>query len=125
MASRSWRVRLGHEAGRDLASILRWTAGTFGPRQAEAYRDTLIAALTALEAGPTLPGSTARDEIYPGIRTLHVAREGRRGRHAVMNQKTGESTIEVLRILHDSMDLARHLPPEEPTAERGGAEGIG
>jgi len=41
---------------------------------------------------------------------LHVAPQGRKGRH-LMVFRTHEQggVIEVLRILHDSMDLARHL----------------
>jgi toxin ParE1/3/4 len=38
-----------------------------------------------------------------------VAREGRRGRHFVLFRAGPEQTIEVLRILHDAMDLSRHL----------------
>ena len=41
---------------------------------------------------------------------LHVAPQGRKGRH-LMVFRTHEQggVIEVLRILHDSMGLARHL----------------
>ena len=44
--------------------------------------------------------------------TLHVARQGRKGRHLVAC-RTGVTadppTIDVLRILHDSMELSRHI----------------
>ena len=56
--------------------------------------------------------------VYCGndIRTLHVARDGRKGRHFVMfrvGSIDGRDVIDVLRLLHDSMDLERHLPPTE------------
>jgi toxin ParE1/3/4 len=54
----------------------------------------------------------SREEIRPNIRTLHVARHGRRGRHFIMYRAALDHVIEVVRILHDAMDLARHLPPE-------------
>jgi toxin ParE1/3/4 len=53
-----------------------------------------------------------RDEIGAGIRTLHVARQGRKGRHFVAFSVTEGHIINVLRLLHDSMDLAKHLPEE-------------
>jgi hypothetical protein len=34
----------------------------------------------------------------------------RRARHVLLYQVTADREIRVVRILHDSMDLARHLP---------------
>lgn len=111
MAGPAWRVRLGAAAELDVANILRWTTGTFGVRQAHLYRDTLLLAVHALGDGPHPPGSRMREEIGPGIHTLHVARGGRRGRHFLLYRVADERTIEIVRVLHDSMDLGRHLPP--------------
>ncbi len=74
------------------------------------YRETLIDALKALATGPAVPGSIARDAIQAGLRSLHVARHGRTGRHFILYRATTDDTIEVVRILHDTMDLARHVP---------------
>ena len=71
------------------------------------YRRTLIAALTSLHAGPYLPDSAARDEIQPGLRSLHVARRGRRGHNFVLHLSDDVATVEIVRILHETMDLAR------------------
>ena len=68
----------------------------------------------ALSEGPNVPGSLERDEIADGLRSLHVARQGRRGRHFVIYRAAGDDTIEVVRILHDAMDIARHVPRAEP-----------
>jgi toxin ParE1/3/4 len=46
-----WRVRLGAEAEKDFVRILKYTADTFGERQAAIYQTTLIDALTAVSAG--------------------------------------------------------------------------
>jgi toxin ParE1/3/4 len=110
MAPPKWRVRLGSDAEADLAAILQWTADAFGPAQTHAYRDVLVAAVRALEHGPDPIGSRQRDEIGAGLRTLHVARHGRRGRHLLLYRVAHGSTIEVIRILHDSMELWRHVP---------------
>jgi toxin ParE1/3/4 len=110
VAGRRWRVRLGATAELDFANVVRWTADNFGARQARLYRDTLIQAIGDLANGPDVPGSRAREEIMPGIRTLHVARHGRRGRHLLMYRAAPSGTIEIVRILHDAMELQRHLP---------------
>lgn len=112
MTSAHWRFRLGAEAEKDFARILRYTRDTFGPKQADIYRTTLLDALAALEGGPNLLGSTPRDEILSSLRTLHIARAGRRGRHFILYRAGRGNMIEVVRILHDAMDLVRHIPPE-------------
>lgn len=88
----------------------------FGARQSRVYRDTLVQAIGELADGPNVAGSTARDEIIAGLRTLDVARRGRRGSHFLM-YRAANSTIEIVRILHDRMDLRRHVPsaPGEST----------
>jgi toxin ParE1/3/4 len=111
MAKRKWRVRLGAVAEIDFANILKWTTENFGPRQARVYRNTIVRAIGELADGPDVPGSSARNEILRGLRTLHVARHGRGGRHLLMYRVIGDRTIEIGRILHDRMDLLRHLPP--------------
>lgn len=93
-------------------SVLRWTAETFGRRQATTYRATLLSALQALEGGPTILGAKSREDIGEGVRTLHVARGGRKGRHFILFRQSAPDTLDILRILHDSMDLAQHLPPD-------------
>ena len=46
-----------------------------------------------------------------GLCTLHVARRGRRGSYFLMYRTAPNGTIEIVRILHDRMDLGRDLPP--------------
>jgi toxin ParE1/3/4 len=104
-----WTVRFGQQAEQDYVEILRWTVKTFGEGQASTYAETIALAIEALEGGPDILGARAREDIQPGIRTLHVARHGRAGRHFVVFRVAG-SDIDVLRLLHDSMDLPRHLP---------------
>ncbi|HKV15023.1 MAG TPA: type II toxin-antitoxin system RelE/ParE family toxin [Reyranella sp.] len=110
MAEPGWRVRLGAAAELDFANVLKWTTENFGARQSRAYRDALVRAIAELADGPDLPGAKTRDEIMPGLRTLHIARHGRRGSHFLMYRSTPERTIEIIRILHEGMDLQRHIP---------------
>jgi toxin ParE1/3/4 len=113
-----WAVRLTVSAEADFQEILSWTAQRFGAGQARVYAETLAAALEALSGGPTVIGAKARDDIAKGLFTLHVARQGRKGRHFVIfriGQEQGRQVIDVLRLLHDAMDLPRHLPPTDET----------
>ena len=107
--SQAWRVRLAEQAEQDLLGITLWTVQNFGVQQAEVYAETLSLAVQSLHNGPETVGATAREDIGPGIRTLHVARQGRKGRHFVVFREAAEQTIDVLRLLHERMDLARHL----------------
>jgi toxin ParE1/3/4 len=107
--SSRWRVRLAASAERDVREILRWTESRFGPNQASIYRAAIRDTIRELEQGPNQPAVRNRDDILKGLRLLHVARRGRRGRHFVMFRVSGD-LIEILRLLHDSMDFARHLP---------------
>jgi toxin ParE1/3/4 len=110
MSDRKWRVRLSAVAELDFANILKWTTENFGARQSRVYRDILVQAITELADGPEVAGSKARDEVMQSLRTLHVARHGRRGRHFILYRAVEGRVIEIGRILHDQMDLQRHLP---------------
>jgi toxin ParE1/3/4 len=79
-----WKVRLAAQAELDFSEIITWTLKNFGERQAQTYAETLTLAIEALHDGPEQLGARARDDIEPGIRILHVARQGRSGRHFVL-----------------------------------------
>lgn len=109
---RRWEVRLTPAADNDTRDILRWTEAHFGTTQARVYADTLGRATDALKAGPHVAGARVRNDLGEGIMALHVARQGRRGRHLVfyrIGSPAEPPMIDVLRILHDSMDPTRHL----------------
>jgi toxin ParE1/3/4 len=116
MGGSGWTIRLTATAEAYFEEILHWTADQFGAEQARSYAETISAALNELAAGPAVVGAKRRDDILKGIFTLHVARKGRKGRHFVMfrvGRVPGHNVIEVLRLLHDAMDLQRHLPADD------------
>ena len=109
----TWSVRIAATADADFEAIIAWTLEQFGDIQARAYVETIALAMAALAEGPALPGTKARPEIAKQLFTLHVARNRRRGRHFILFRADSNAhRIEVLRILHDSMDLERHVPDE-------------
>jgi toxin ParE1/3/4 len=108
MAPGIWQVRLTAAAERDYQSILSWTAEQFGEAQARSYAAILTAAILALAEGPDVLTAKPRDDIAPSLRILHAARFGRRARHMLLYRVGPDTVIDVLRILHDAMDLERH-----------------
>ena len=111
----AWRIRLAQQAELDLFGITIWTLENFGEQQAQKYAETLSLAIEALEGGPEIVGAIARKDMGPSVRILHVARHGKKGRHFVVFRTAPEQTIDVLRLLHNNMDLTRHFSPSENT----------
>jgi toxin ParE1/3/4 len=110
-----WAVNLTKQADQDVADILAWTEAHFGRQQAGDYLELITAAVESLLQGPESIGNQRRDDILPGLRLIHVGRGSRRGRHyLVFTVDADNLTIDVLRVLHDSMDLPRHVDPGDP-----------
>jgi len=111
----TWSIRLAAAAGNDFDDIVDWTVDQFGAAQALAYAKALTVAISELDQGPSQSGVKQRPELGKGVFTLHVGRRGRKGRHflvcRVVDQRA--QVLEVLRILHDAMELPRHLPTDE------------
>jgi toxin ParE1/3/4 len=106
-----WTVRLTRAAEQDIEDILDWTFEHFGALQLSTYTDVLQEALGALSGGPSSLDVRRVPELGADVATLHVARMGRKGRHLlVVRVQEQQHLVEVLRVLHDSMDLGRHLP---------------
>jgi len=83
----------------DLADIWRYSAEQWGVDQAGQYIDDLRDACHALATG-TRQGR--RTDIRPGYLKYLV------GRH-LLYFKENDGCLEIIRILHARMDVARHL----------------
>lgn len=106
----AWTVRLVAVSERDYQEVIKRSAQDFGPLQAEVYAETLGLAIDALrEKGPKTIGVKEREEIGPGIFTLHAAKHKRKASHFLVFRVLEIRTIEILRILHERMDLASHI----------------
>ncbi len=106
-----WTVLLTATAEADFQDIIAWTLERFGDRQARIYADVLSSAIVALASGPATLGARERREVGKALFTLHVARHGRKGSHFVLFRvRRNKRQIEILRLLHDAMDLASHVP---------------
>jgi len=105
-------VSLAAAALTDLDNIAAWTAENFGPTQAEVYVEAILDTIEELAAPTSPPRSIVRDEIAMGMRTLHMRKRGRRGRHFLVYSETA-AEVRIQRVLHDGMELSRHLAGDD------------
>jgi toxin ParE1/3/4 len=96
--------RLSIYAERDLADIFSYTLETWGELQLDRYEALMEDALKRLAEDPEGPGTKSRDELFPHCRSCYA------GSHVILFRVRGQ-TVEIARILHQSMDLQRHVPP--------------
>ena len=112
------RYRLSDAAQVDVINILAWTHDQFGEAARLRYESLIVAALRDVATQPDRPGSIARPELGAGVRSWHLrlsrdhvatgAEVVRRPRHFLVYRP--ESALLVVgRVLHDAMELARHL----------------
>jgi len=94
------KYRLTRPAVRDLAEIGRYTREQWGEEQSRRYRAAISARLKWLGRNPPL--WRARPEIHDGIYTCHEQR------HVVVFREY-DAGIEILRILHERMDMQHRL----------------
>jgi toxin ParE1/3/4 len=116
-----FRYRLSEAAQGDVLSILAWTHEQFGEAARLRYQSLIVAALRDVASQPDRSGSLARPELGAGVRSWHLrlsrdhVKPGvgivRRPRHFLV-YRSEPSLIVVGRVLHDAMELARHLDPE-------------
>jgi len=87
----------------EIGSIWDYTVAEWGIAKAVEYNQLIETACIGLADG-TKSGTTA-DHIRAGYRLQHV------GRHTIYFRVIG-TEIEVIRILHQSMAVERHLPDQ-------------
>ncbi|WP_218079614.1 type II toxin-antitoxin system RelE/ParE family toxin [Anthocerotibacter panamensis] len=92
--------RLTELAKADLRAIGRYTQQTWGRDQRNSYLARLDKSFQRLAEEPER--GRPYDEIRAGYRKYHV------GRHLIFYREAQDS-IEIVRILHDRMDIETHL----------------
>jgi toxin ParE1/3/4 len=111
------RFRLSEPAKIDVAQILATSAERWGIDARRRYLITLVIAMRKVAADPLGPTTRERKDLQPGIRSFHIryARSSERGErvsrpvHVLYYRVIEPELIEIVRVLHDHMDPARHL----------------
>lgn len=99
-------VLLYPKAETDLENIWRYTQSTWGTEQANRYLDDFDAGFSVLAKNPLI--CRERTEYTPPLRIYHHAH------HLIVYLHT-DRTLEVIRILHESMDIDNQLGTNELT----------
>lgn len=115
------RYRLSGPAKADIVKILAWTERQFGEAARVRYATLITAALHDISSQPDRVGNILRPEFGEGVRSWHLrlSRERartvtgivRRPRHFLIYRMDGGLVV-VGRVLHDAMELARHIDSE-------------
>ena len=97
------RLRLSRLALHDLEDIHGYTWDKWGEEQADRYASQIADALESIANAPER--WRRRNVIHPECRDCLS------GKHAIL-YRIKDGQVEVSRILHAAMDLARHVPPD-------------
>ena len=115
MTARRWRLSAAADA--DIVNILRDSRSRFGGDQMSRYQALLMRAADLAGEAPMRVGSVARDDLLPGLRSLHISAAARRrggAAHLLLYVVAdGPAPVLILRVLHERMDPARHLGETE------------
>ena len=99
-------VLLYPQAEADLENIWRYTQSTWGTAQANRYIDEFAESFALLADNPLI--CRERTEYTPSVRMY------RHAHHLIVYVHT-HTTLEVIRILHESMDIESQLGPDDLT----------
>ena len=112
--------RLSATAEEDIVRLLAYTQDRFGEVARRRYEALLVAGLRDIASDPERPGSVARPDLGPGVRSYHLrhsrgrarTQDGlvRQPRHFLLYRTARSDLIGVGRVLHDAMEIERHLP---------------
>lgn len=92
---------ISYKARSDLKEIGRYTQKKWGTNQRNKYLGALFKSFDRLAADELVTIDCT--QIRVGYRNYHI------GRHIVFYRVTASGTFEIIRILHEAMDIESHL----------------
>lgn len=112
------RYRLTDAAQADIVSILAWSHEQFGQEARQRYEALIAAAIRDAASRSDEAGQIARPELGDEVFSWHLAQSRSRSRggtvhrprHFLICRRDGDVLV-VGRVLHDAMELRRHLDP--------------
>ena len=111
------RLRLSGAARHDIEDLLAWSEEHIGQAARQRYEALLACALQDVAQDTSRPGIQARPELGAAVFSYHlacsrqrVAAKVMRPRHLLICRHTASGVVDILRVLHDAMEISRHLP---------------
>jgi toxin ParE1/3/4 len=111
--------RLTEAAEADIVDILARSEAQFGSAARLRYERLIVTAMIDVATDPARPGSLVRPELGPDVRSWHLrgSRDRAMGsngivqrpRHFLIYRPLDGAMITIGRVLHDTMELERHL----------------
>lgn len=105
-------VRLSEPAQDDVVEVLLYTLDQFGRAQFDAYDQLIEKTLNEIAEAHDQPPAKQRPELMPNVWVRPIRKPGQHARHMLIYRVTNDGTIEIGRLLHDAMDIERHLPED-------------
>lgn len=107
------------QAARDIVSALDWSEDHFGQEARTRYAGLIAAAIEAVAADTTRAGVKLASPADPRLRLYHLRNVRsqhspdaiRRPRHFIVF-RVRDDGLDIVRVLHEAMDLQRHLSVE-------------
>ena len=98
------KIKFSDDAREDVQDIADYTFETWGEKQETAYLDSLHEKLAEISATPER--WRKREDLFAGCQVASI------GRHIIFFRVQDEE-IFISRILHQSMDIPRHIFPTQ------------
>ena len=100
------KLRFTNQAISDLAQIWSYTFNNWSEKQADIYYRMLIESCTDLASNPE--SGKRYPEINNDLQGIKA------GRHIIFYHSIESNEVEIIRILHEQMDLKRRLKTNNP-----------
>lgn len=111
----TYEIDLTLAARTDIVDALGWSLENFGESVRDGYNALIFATLDAIGKNPIMLGSHERSDLAAGLRAVHLRtcrnevspafRRIASPRHFVIYRQAGD-VIQVVRLLHESMDIS-------------------
>jgi len=111
--------RLSTTAEADIVDILAVSLDRWGSEASRRYSEMLNAAMRQIADHPDGRATRMRSDLAPGMRSFHTRFTLRRNPkaavkspvHVLIYRVVTPDLVEIVRALHERMDLRRHLDP--------------
>ena len=95
------KVLLRQAAIDDLNYIWNYTLNEWSEKQADVYYERLVSAMELIAANPAI--GKGYEEIHHRLRGMKMEK------HIIFYRMEGEDCLEIIRVLHERMDLKARL----------------